>query len=295
MEGVTINAKDNKVYVAMSYVEKAMEEDVKKAEPVDHIKVKKITAGVVYEMDMIGGQKDQSGYAINSEFVSSNMKGVVVGEDLAKADWKGNTAADDKMANPDNLSYSEELRTLFIGEDSGMHANNYLWAYNVDTKKLSRILTVPAGAEATGLQMVENMNGYSYIMSNFQHAGDAMLLPDTLKAQVEPLVNQLWDNKRAGSVGYVSGIPTAKQMLEWKDSDKSLIGLRDLSEAKGAVVKWNEQDRSVTITKGGKNLTIKVGESMAMVNGQSVQLPNSAKIENEKTMFPTSILNDFLK
>jgi hypothetical protein len=72
------------------------------------------------------------------------MKGLVAGEDLAKADPRGNTAADDKMANPDNLSFSEDLRTLYIGEDSGMHANNYLWAYNIDTMKLSRILSLPS-------------------------------------------------------------------------------------------------------------------------------------------------------
>ena len=31
------------------------------------------------------------------------------------------------------------MRTLFIGEDSGQHVNNFLWAYNVDTKALSRM------------------------------------------------------------------------------------------------------------------------------------------------------------
>ena len=78
----------------------------------------------------------------------------------------------DKVANPDNLSYSEELRTVFIGEDSGMHTNNFVWAYELDSKKLSRILSVPAGAEATGLQFADDRNGFSYIMSNFQHPGD---------------------------------------------------------------------------------------------------------------------------
>ena len=57
----------------------------------------------------------------------------------------------DNVASPDNLSYSEAMRTLFIGEDSSKHTNNFVWAYNVDTKELERILSVPAGAEATGL------------------------------------------------------------------------------------------------------------------------------------------------
>ena len=55
------------------------------------------------------------------------------------------------MANPDNLKFSETLRTLFIGEDSSTHVNNFVWGYNVDTKQLSRLMSMPSGAEATGL------------------------------------------------------------------------------------------------------------------------------------------------
>ena len=63
------------------------------------------------------------------------------------ADALGNLATADKIANPDNLKFSEKMRTLFIGEDSSQHVNNFLWAYNVDTKELSRLLSTPAGAE----------------------------------------------------------------------------------------------------------------------------------------------------
>ena len=65
----------------------------------------------------------------------------LIGEDLAVADALGNTANAEKLGNPDNLKFSEKLRTLFIGEDSGMHVNNFLWAYNVDTKALTRLLS----------------------------------------------------------------------------------------------------------------------------------------------------------
>jgi hypothetical protein len=99
----------------MSYVEKTMEKDAKAAEPTDDIQVKKISAGVTYEMQLMKGQVDGDKKAINSDYVPATMSGLVYGQDLAKADWKGNKAADDMVANPDNLSYSESLRTLFIG------------------------------------------------------------------------------------------------------------------------------------------------------------------------------------
>ncbi|TJY42478.1 DUF839 domain-containing protein [Cohnella pontilimi] len=213
MEGVTVNAKDNKVYIAMSYVEKAMEKDSKGTDPADDIQVNKLSAGATYELTLKGKQKDSKGQPIDSAYVASFMKSLVFGEDLAAPDALGNKANPDKVANPDNLSFSEELRTLFIGEDSGMHVNNFVWAYNVDTKKLSRILSTPAGAEATGLMAVDNLNGFKYVMSNIQHPGDEMIVADSLKADVEKYIDQNFDNKSAGIVGYISGLPTHDQLF----------------------------------------------------------------------------------
>ncbi len=60
-------------------------------------------------------------------------------------DALGNKANPDKVANPDNLKYCEAMRTLFIGEDSGNHVNNFLWAYNVDTQEVEPHPVVPGG------------------------------------------------------------------------------------------------------------------------------------------------------
>ncbi|OKL37440.1 S-layer homology domain-containing protein [Domibacillus mangrovi] len=221
MEGVTLNAKDSKAYIAMSYQEKSMEKDTTGKEPADHIQLPKIKAGVTFELDLKNGQKDNTGVAINSSYVASSMSGLVVGEDLKETDSFGNTANPDKVANPDNLSYSEAMRTLFIGEDSGMHTNNYVWAYNVDTKKLDRILSTPAGAEATGLFAADDRNGFSYIFSNFQHPGDeldgksitAVNKEDLLKA----IDKEIGINK-TGGIGYISGLPSLTKI---PDSSKT--------------------------------------------------------------------------
>ena len=97
------------------------------------------------------------------------------------------------------------MRTLFIGEDSGNHVNNFLWAYNVDTRKLSRILSCPAGAESTGLQAVDDVNGFSYIMSNFQHPGDwESPLHDVVKGTLDPLIRANYNNRFSAAVGYLT-------------------------------------------------------------------------------------------
>jgi secreted PhoX family phosphatase len=172
MEGLAVNAKDKKVYVAISDISKGMEKNDQ--DPADHIQLPKVKAGAVYELSLKAGQKATAGEPIKSGYVAVSMNALLVGEDLAQPDAYGNKANVNKIAGPDNLSFSEDYRTLFIGEDSSQHINNFVWAYNVDTKKLSRILSVPAGAEVTGLQAADNRNGFSHIMSNFQHPGNEL-------------------------------------------------------------------------------------------------------------------------
>ncbi len=201
MEGVTLNAADRKVYIAITRMSNGMEK-AKDATVPDHIQLPKNLSGAVYELSTAKGVKDSDGNAINSDYVAVAIKALVVGEDIAK-DAVGNTSNVDRIATPDNLKFSEKMRTLFIGEDGSTHINNFLWAFNVDSGKLSRILSIPAGAESTGLQAVDDLNGFAYIMSNYQHPGDfSSNIDATLKARLEPLIN-----KQEGKVGYISGLP----------------------------------------------------------------------------------------
>ena len=200
-EGVTLNAKDKKVYLAMTRLRDGMED--KPSDPANHIRVPRLAAGAVYEMDLAAGQRDTAGKKIGSRYVGTALRALLLGEDIQR-DAVGNTAAVDKIANPDNLKYSEAMRTLFIGEDSGTaHINNFLWAYHVDTKKLARILSLPAGAESTGLQAIDNLNGHAYILSNYQHAGD---FSNNIDAELRSALTPLIDTSKA-AIGYLGGLP----------------------------------------------------------------------------------------
>jgi uncharacterized protein len=204
MEGTTVNTKDKIAYSAMSYIQSSM------LNGSGDITVQGPLAGAVYALNLKGGQTDLAGAAINSEWVPVDMvpPAALIGEDLATADALGNLSNPDKIANPDNIKFSEKLRTLFIGEDSGRHVNNFLWAYNVDTKALVRLLSVPAGAESTGLHAVDEVNGWTYIMSNFQHPGDwETPLHDKVKATLDPLVRANYKDRFGAAVGYLTGLP----------------------------------------------------------------------------------------
>ncbi|MFM0095414.1 DUF839 domain-containing protein [Paraburkholderia nemoris] len=208
LEGTTVNIKDKVLYSAMSRIEKSMVRG--HAASTDVAVDKAINAGAVYALNMKGGQRDRSGGAINSDWVPVDMAApaALVGEDLSSVDVLGNTANPERIANPDNLKFSEKLRTLFIGEDSGMHVNNFLWAYNVDTKTLARVLSCPAGAESTGLHAVDEINGWTYVMSNFQHVGDwESPLHDKIQSTLDPLVRANYKDRFGATVGYLTADP----------------------------------------------------------------------------------------
>ena len=209
MEGTAVNAKDRIAYSAMSRIEASM------LDGSGGIKVEGPYSGAVYALNLRGGQSDSAGRAIASEWVPVDMAAVpeLVSEDLGGGKFKqqdalGNFANPDRIATPDNLKFSEKLRTLFIGEDSNTHVNNFLWAYNVDTKVLARLLSCPAGAESTGLQAVDELNGFAYITSNFQHPGDwESPLHDKVKAVLDPMIRANYDNRFGVAVGYLAGLP----------------------------------------------------------------------------------------
>ena len=199
MEGTTVNVRDKIAYSAISYVQAAMTNGS------GGISIQGPLAGMVYAWKLDGGQSDDTGARIHSQWVPTSGSPLLIGEDLASPDALGNLSNADKIANPDNLKFSEAMRTLFIGEDSGRHVNNFLWAYNVDTGTLSRILSCPAGAESTGLHAVDDVNGFSYIMSNFQHPGDwESPLHDKVKAVLDPLEAANYNGKFSAAVGYLT-------------------------------------------------------------------------------------------
>ncbi len=210
MEGQAHNIADKKLYTVISYVRKSMIDGQNGERPQDHIRLsgdeKDLTCGVVYESSLAGGQKDTAGNAIASDWVAANMNALVTGARQPKDAKTGkyDQCDTEKMANPDNIRFSEAMRTLFIGEDSGNHLNNFVWAFNVDTGKLTRIFSAPAAAENTGLNVYDNINGKAYITGNIQHPGateDMAKYPSEIKDRLRRMVDE------RGAVGYFGGLP----------------------------------------------------------------------------------------
>jgi len=202
LEGTTLNIRDKVAYSALSNIQASMVKGHAAWRESNNISVPSpLLAGGILEHTLRGGQIDTVGRPIVSEWVPVRTRALLLGEDIAP-DAMGNKSNADRIGNPDNLKFSERMRTLFIGEDSTSHVNNFLWAYHVDTGKLARLMSLPAGAESTGLHAVDEINGWTYIMSNFQHAGEKVG-PGELRSRIDANYNGGY----SAAVGYLTATP----------------------------------------------------------------------------------------
>jgi secreted PhoX family phosphatase len=167
MEGITFNPDTDQLYIAMSSIEKGMENDTgSDVGGPNHIKVAtKNKCGGVYVLD------------VDANYDAVNIYGLVAGtpvageEDPPDSGIFINQCDIDGLANPDNITYITGYNTLIIGEDTGNsgHQNDVIWSYNLTDKKLTRIQTTPYGSETTSPYFYPDINGFAYIMSVVQH------------------------------------------------------------------------------------------------------------------------------
>ncbi|MCB1383268.1 MAG: DUF839 domain-containing protein [Notoacmeibacter sp.] len=165
MEGITFNATDSKLYLAMSEVSSGMEDAVKDNKydkgGRNDIKLTANKCGAVYELDVDGSM------------VATSARALVEGKPAKYEDgspYAGNSCDIDGIANPDNLTFITGTRTLIIGEDTGSgHQNDAMWAFDLDRKSLTRIFTTPYGSETTSPYWYGDINGHGYLMGVVQH------------------------------------------------------------------------------------------------------------------------------
>lgn len=85
--------------------------------------------------------------------------------------------------------------------------------------------------------------------------------------------------------------PTVAPVIE---NGTTLVPLRIVSQNLGSQVDWNGADRSITITKDGKEILLTVDSKKAVVAGQEKELLLAPKIINSTTMVPIRFVSENL-
>ncbi len=67
---------------------------------------------------------------------------------------------------------------------------------------------------------------------------------------------------------------------------RTLIPVRALTEGFGATVKWNAEDKKVTIAKGDVEIVLQLDSKIAIVNGEEIELDVPSAAYNNRTYVP---------
>lgn len=200
-EGITFNPTSRKLYVAMSQVAKGMS-DTK-----GDIQVAKNDCGAVYGLEVSAATatvKDFSGTDIASKYVVLNTAAEIVGTPMtydSTSPYASYTCSVDGIASPDNVTYLADNNTLVIGEDTDAHPNDFVWSYDVSSKKLTRIVSTPYGSETTSPFWYKDLNGsgYGYLTLVTQHP-----FGETNAADLDyALATGATSSQKNSTVGYV--------------------------------------------------------------------------------------------
>jgi secreted PhoX family phosphatase len=194
-EGLTYDPDRNALYVAMSAVEKSMEDNYKGLEPANDIRLPKNSCGAVYEV------------SLDDNYNGTKMSAIVTGKPLAETDDHADEFYCDpeSISNPDNIIYLGK-DILLISEDTTKHVNNMSWAYNTKDKTMTRVASLPIGAEVTGTDK-GLVGDKAVLMLNAQHPfKDNPKAADGSKPNTA-LIENATDDQLKAFVGYIDGLP----------------------------------------------------------------------------------------
>ena len=76
--------------------------------------------------------------------------------------------------------------------------------------------------------------------------------------------------------------------------DRTLVPVRAISESLGADVKWDEATSTVTITRDGKTITLRLDNRTVTVDGKATELDVPPQTMNNRTMVPLRFVSEAL-
>lgn len=109
----------------------------------------------------------------------------------------------------------------------------------------------------------------------------------TVLPQLREMYNTLG---KTGIQVFVNGSQPSFDVPPVVQDGRTLVPIRQIAEALGATVEWNQG--TVTIQKNGKTVVLRIGDPPAEVNGQDVSLDVPAKISDGRTLVPLRFVGE---
>jgi hypothetical protein len=100
---------------------------------------------------------------------------------------------------------------------------------------------------------------------------------------------------KTGVKAYVNGEEPEFDVAPVIKDGSSLVPFRAISEALKAEVSWNEDEKSVTVTKDGIVVKLILGSTTAYVNGKEVTLEVPGQLLSGRTVVPVRFISEAFK
>ncbi|CAM4166782.1 copper amine oxidase N-terminal domain-containing protein [Paenibacillus alkaliterrae] len=124
----------------------------------------------------------------------------------------------------------------------------------------------------------------------------AIMVTIVAEGDAEPTVPENLIVLQLGNrTAYVNDKAFTLETSPFLHNGRTLIPLRFVSEALGATVKWNQKDKSITLTMNSDTIVLVIDKSVARVNGKNIMMDVPASIYGNITMVPIRFVSEQLK
>lgn len=106
---------------------------------------------------------------MNKAYSITAMNAIICGGQVLSGDGSFLACSNDTFANPTSVYKMPDNDILLISEDTKWHDTNYLWAYDIGSGSLTRVLSTPYGGGVGAVSMAQNYNGFDYILTSIMH------------------------------------------------------------------------------------------------------------------------------
>lgn len=163
-----------------------------------------------------------------------------------------------------------------------------------------------AKVEAKKVELQDRISSLEELTNLYNKIGDLEKAINTQKRALKDDFKNILSYKKLGEMLNKKGekdikVFTVGEQVYFQDvqpvikSDRTLIPIRAVSNSLKADVKWDEATHTVTITKGGTEIKLVLGNDTAIINGQEVKLDVPAETINDRTMVPVRFVSEAFK
>lgn len=165
--------------------------------------------------------------------------------------------------------------------------------------RIAQILETKYGVEVEASAELANLADELESEGDLESA--TLVQEEAVKADIKNIglykkLGKLYDKMGNNGVrAYVNGVHPKFDVPPVIKEGRVLIPFRAISEALKAEVLWNQEERSVTVTRGDTVVILIIDSHIALVNGVEVSLDVPGQLENGRTLVPIRFLSEAFK